>query len=283
MSEPWGQQPQQSGGDWSVPQGGEGSGSFAPPPVDPQYGSPQYAGQQPQYGAPQQPAAPFGAAGQPQYGEQPQYGGQPGFGAPGGPGGPGGYGGYVPQQKNGFSVAGIILSFTVLLGVIFSILGLVRSGNIGGKGRGLAIGGLVLSLLFAGGWASALVAVSKSPALDPGCTTAESYFNSMDSKLLADESNLTKDQGDATALQADLTTFTAHLQDMKNALDGALAKAQHQSVKDKIQAADTDVATVLAGLQAAQSGDATKMAAAEDAANRLDGDGTAIDNLCGTL
>ena len=290
MSEPWGQQPQQSGGDWSVPQGGEGSGSFAPPPVDPQYGSPQHAGQQPQYGAPQQPAAPFGAAGQPQYGDQPQYGaqpqygGQPGYGGPGGPGGPGGYGGYIPEQgKNGFSIAGFILCFTVVLGVIFSILGLVRSGKVGGKGRGLAIGGLVLSLLFGGGYAAGLVAVSKSPALDPGCTSAESYFNSMDSKLLTDESNLTKDQSDATAAQADLTTFTADLQNVKNELDGALAKAQHQSVKDKIQAADTDVATMLTGLQAALSGDVTKMTAAEDAANRLEGDGTAIDNLCGTL
>jgi Tfp pilus assembly protein PilX len=305
VSEPWGQQPQQPSGDWSAPQGGGESGSFGPPPVDPRYGAaPQYPAQQPQpqYGAQQQPqyGAPpqFGATGQQPYAEQqpygdqsqfggqpPQYGAQPGYGAPGVPPG---YSGYVPPeyQKNGFAIAGFVLCFLPLLGIIFSVLGLVKSGKVGGKGRGLAIAGLVLSVLFIGGYAAIGLAVNKvanSPAADPACTTAEGYFNSVDSKLTADSSKLTSDSGNSAALQADLSAYTADLRNIKNSLDSALAKAQHQSVKDKIQAADTDVATVLAGIQAAQNGDMSKLAAAEDAANRLGTDGSAIDNICGTL
>ncbi|HZU56925.1 MAG TPA: hypothetical protein VFA06_13720 [Actinocrinis sp.] len=280
MSEPWGQQPQQSGGDWSVPQGGEESGSFAPPPVDPQYGSPQYAGQQaqPQYSAPQQPAQPFGAAGQPQYGEQPQYG-QPGFGAPAGPGG---YGGYVPpqQEKNGFSIAGIILCFLPLFGLIFSILGLVRSGKIGGKGRGLAIAGLVLSLVFVGGYAAIGVALSKSTQLDPGCTSAESSFRSMQSKLTADGNKLTSDGGNQATLQSDLVLLNTDLTNMKSALDNALGQAKKQEVKDKLQALDTDLTTMLNGLKALQSGDTGQLDAFQTAANRIGPEADAVDSIC---
>ncbi len=144
VSEPWGQQPQQPGGDWSVPQGGGESGSFAPPPIDPQYGAPQQQqfGAQPQYGAPQQQA--------PQFGDQTQFAAQQPYGAP--PyGAPGGFGGYVPpeRQKNGLAVTGFILCFTGLLGLIFSILGhneVKRSnGTVGGGG--LALAGIIISIL----------------------------------------------------------------------------------------------------------------------------------------
>lgn len=270
MSEPWGQQPQQSGGDWSVPQGGEESGSFAPPPVDPQYGSQQYAGQQaqPQYGAPQQP----------QYGEQPQYG-QPGFGAPAGPGG---YGGYVPpqQEKNGFAIAGLILFFTVVLGLIFSILGLVRSGKVGGKGRGLAIAGLVLSLLAGAGYGALGVFAANSTQLDPGCTSAESSFRSMQSKLTADGNKLTTDGGNQATLQSDLVLLNTDLTNMKSALDNALGQAKKQEVKDKLQALDTDLTAMLNGLKALQQGDTTQLDSFQTAADRIGPEADAVDSIC---
>ncbi len=287
MSDPWGQ-PQQQSGDWSVPQGGgsesgTGSGSFAPPPIDPQYGAPtpQYgAPQQPQYGAPQQPQ--YGAP-PPQYGAQDQqFGGQPQFG---GPVPPGGYGYPVaPQnQKNGFAIAGFVLSITAILGLIFSALGLSRAGKVGGKGKGLAVAGLVLSILFGIGWGVIIAKAANSTALDPGCTSAESSFRSMLGQLQADESKLNTDSGDATALQADLTAFTADMQTIKSSLDSSLAKAQHQSVKDKIQTMDNDLGTVLTGLTALQKGDTSQLNTFEAAAGRLEADGNAVDDVCTTL
>lgn len=288
MSDPWGQ-PQQSGGDWSVPQGGGESGSFAPPPADPRYGAAPHFGappQQPQYGAtPQQPAPQFGGTqqqpygGQPQYADQAQFGGQPGFGAPAAPVG---YGGYPPpqDQKNGFSIAGLILCFIPLLGIIFSIVGLVKSGKIGGKGRGLAIAGLVLSLVFAGGYSALVVAASKSTVLDPGCNSMRASFNDLKSKLESDVNKMTSDSADQTAMQADLAAFTGDIQTMKTDLDNALAQAQHQSVKDKLQAMDDDVSTVLTGLKSLQNGDTSQLSAFEGAAGRLGSDGSAIDSVC---
>lgn len=278
MSESWGQ-PQQSGGDWSVPQGGNEPGSFGPPPVDPQYGAPapQYGGpeQQPQYGMPpqqpyDQPSAQFGAP-------PPQYGGQ----VPP----TGGYGYPMPpqNQKNGFAIAGFILSLIPILGIIFSILGLNRAGKIGGKGRGLSIAGIVLSIALIGGYTAIGVAVSNSTALDPGCTSAESAFQSMLGSIQTDESKLSSDTSDQSAMQSDLAKFTSDVQGIKSALDSSLAKAQHQSVKDKIQAMDTDINTVLTGLQAIQSGDTSNLSDFEAAAGRLGSDGDALDNICSSL
>ena len=53
----------------------------------------------------------------------------------------------VPTKTNGFAIAGFILSFFGgLLGLIFSIVGLVQINRRGNqKGKGLAIAGIVIS------------------------------------------------------------------------------------------------------------------------------------------
>lgn len=61
------------------------------------------------------------------------------------------------NKTNGMATAGFTLAligcfFSIafilqLLGLIFSIVGLVKSGQLEGKGRGMAIAGLVLSIL----------------------------------------------------------------------------------------------------------------------------------------
>ena len=50
--------------------------------------------------------------------------------------------------RNGMATAGFVLSFFVpLLGLIFSIIGLRRSGSMNGNGKGLSIAGLILSII----------------------------------------------------------------------------------------------------------------------------------------
>lgn len=61
-------------------------------------------------------------------------------------------GGYRPPQEssasNGMAIAGFVCSFFIpLLGLIFSIIGLNRSKNMYGKGRGFAIAGIVISIV----------------------------------------------------------------------------------------------------------------------------------------
>lgn len=57
---------------------------------------------------------------------------------------------YQPQAtgSNGMAIAGFVCAFLVpLLGLIFSIIGLNKSKTLGGKGKGLAIAGIVISIV----------------------------------------------------------------------------------------------------------------------------------------
>ena len=52
------------------------------------------------------------------------------------------------EQSNGLAVGGFICSFFFsLIGLILSIMGLKKANQIGGKGKGLAIAGIVISIL----------------------------------------------------------------------------------------------------------------------------------------
>ncbi len=53
-----------------------------------------------------------------------------------------------PSQSNGMATAGFILSFFIAaLGLIFSIIGLQRSKELNGSGRGLALAGIIISCI----------------------------------------------------------------------------------------------------------------------------------------
>ena len=256
MSDQWGQ-PQQSG-DWAMPQDGVQSqpqaqqAMFAPPPVTDsgQFGAPQ-AQPQFQQGIPQQ--QPYGAPQQP-FGQQVPYG----------------YPVQQQKQSNGFAVAGFILSLLPLLGLIFSILGLIRSFKVAGKGRILSIAGIVLSIVFAVVYSLLIAGVAKSStALDPGCTTTESRFVTLDSQIQSDSGNI-------NALMSDLTSMQQTLQDSAN-------QATHDSVKTKLQAAGTDLAATIADLKALQAGTTTDSTKLTTDLQSFQTDGTALDTLCSSF
>lgn len=49
---------------------------------------------------------------------------------------------------NGFAIAGFVCSFLfALLGLIFSIIGLNKANENGGKGKGLAIAGIIIAAI----------------------------------------------------------------------------------------------------------------------------------------
>lgn len=88
---------------------------------------------------PQTPYNPYTQGGA-QYADQGQPYGQP-YAQP--------YG-YMPpeanQQYNGFAVAGFVCSFfTSIIGLVFSIIGLMQIKKRGGKGKGLSIAGIIIS------------------------------------------------------------------------------------------------------------------------------------------
>ena len=55
---------------------------------------------------------------------------------------------YSEKRSNSYAIAGFVLAFFfALLGLIFSIIGLRKVDECGGSGKGLAIAGIVLSIL----------------------------------------------------------------------------------------------------------------------------------------
>jgi len=134
----------------------------AVPPVEPQPPqAPQYAQQQPQYAQqPQQYTQP-----QPGYGQQPPYGqqgyaqpGQQGYGQPGQqgyaqPGQPG----YAPPTES-LAIVGLITGILFWpAGIIISPIALSKIKKNGLGGRGLAIAGLILSIVGAIGTIGAII------------------------------------------------------------------------------------------------------------------------------
>lgn len=141
------------------------------------------------------------------------------------------YGYPAPQQpagSNGFAIAGLILAFLFSpLGLVFSIIGLVKSKSTG-KGKVPSIIGLILSVLsIAAGIALFAVIGSKVvKAIDPGCTSATSAVTTYSDKISADS-------GNPDALKADLKGAS-------DALNAAAAKAGNADAKKAISALASD-------------------------------------------
>lgn len=56
---------------------------------------------------------------------------------------------YYVNKINGYAIAGFIFSFFIpLLGLIFGVIGLSKSKELNGEGRGFSIGALIISLLY---------------------------------------------------------------------------------------------------------------------------------------
>jgi len=216
-----------------------------------------------QWGVPQPPKAgyvaePFGAA----------YAGAP-------------YGGTGPWRTNGIALAGAILSVLPPVGLVLSVIGLGKARTLGGAGHTTAIVGIVLSLVFAGGYGFGIYELAGSAGVDPACSS----MLAAESSLSADESGLTATAGDSTSGESSgravLATTVAQLRVLKSELDRDVARATHADVRGRIQAVDVDLGQMIADAKAVQSGDDAALSGLETVAGRLQVDAEAVDRLCG--
>jgi hypothetical protein len=196
---------------------------------------------------------------------------------------------YAPpvKQGNGFAVAGLILAILApILGLIFSIIGLVKSGARGGAGKAMSIVGIVLSVIVGIGATVVLYEVgtnvAHSTALDPGCISAENAANQMSRTLNADGAAITRDEknGNASAVLTDLQKFVTDMQSLQTRLSSAQAQAQHQSVKTQIAALSSDIKTLDASLLGLESGNASDASVVATTVSKLESDGNTLDSTC---
>lgn len=294
-------QPQQGQGYYGQPGQQGQSGQSWPGQGDPYASQPSYGGYSEQGNYPgQQPAQPYlerdpyqqlsaGNLDQGAYQQQqPGYGQQPQYPYPGG--GNAAYpqqqpGGYQPPRSNGLALAGAIVCFIPVLGLILSIIGRARANSLGGAGKVAGNVGIVLSLLFTGGAGFAVYKIGNSTAADPACISAEADTVKLTSTLNADAQALqdAESSGDSAKLQSAGQKFISDMRNLQQQLEAAQAKATHDNVRQAIQTFDTDLGTFLTGLQKVLSGDSSGGTAVTQTADKLQTDGDAVDNLCGNV
>ncbi|MDT5036545.1 MAG: peptidyl-prolyl cis-trans isomerase [Micromonosporaceae bacterium] len=173
---------------------------------------------------------------------------------------PGGHG--VPPQRdpgtNGLSIAGIILAFVAApIGLVLSIIGLVLAGRRGQKGRGLAIAGIVISVVVMAGATAAIAVAGKTVAklADPGCITGKAAILDNATKI------------------SNQDTMKEGLQATVAGLNSAAGKATHADVRNAMTTLSADYATLLGDIDTGTVPDAALQA-------KVDTDGKKVDSLC---
>ncbi|GII28082.1 hypothetical protein Pmi06nite_15240 [Planotetraspora mira] len=165
-----------------------------------------------------------------------------------------------PRTTNGLSIAGFILAFFVApIGFILSIIGLVTAGRRGQKGKGLAIAGIIISLLAMVAGVALVVTVFKNAAtiLDPGCTEGKAVILSED----------------ATNLSSDPETLKKQLGTTVDKLNAAAAKANSDDVRKSLTALASDYDSLVKALE-------NKEAPPADLQTRVTQHGNDLDALC---
>ncbi|GII25228.1 DUF4190 domain-containing protein [Planosporangium mesophilum] len=222
-----------------TPQPNPSDQAAAPAPDAPQHGAPQHGA--PQHGAPQ-----YGA---------PQYG-APGA-AP--------YAAPAPEQgTNGLAIAGLILAFLIApVGFVLSIIALIQTRKRQQKGRGLAIAGVIVSVLSMLASIAIVVAIfatvgkNVATVTDPGCVSGKEA--------------ITKAASAPTSTDPDTTK--AQLQAAVDELNAAAAKAEHDNVRQAMKALADDYSAIVTAIN-------TGTTPASDLMDKVETDANKIDELC---
>ena len=118
-------------------------------------------------------------------------------------------------RSNGVATAAIIFAFFVpLVGLILGIVGIGRSREAGGTGRGLSIAAIVMSIVMMAIGGFVLFGALGGPAkvaerLNPGCVSAEGYFSTFEAKVQADSTDPVAVKADLQAAVDELTKDAA--------------------------------------------------------------------------
>jgi hypothetical protein len=155
-----------------------------------------------------------------------------------------------PQRMSGLAITGFILAFVLpLIGFILSLIAIFQTGAGRARGRGLAIAGVIISVIIMAVAIVAIIAVSKSTVADPGCTAGKQA-------IIEGSKSVTP------------TTLRATI----DGLNAAAAKANHDDVRNAMKALAGDYSQLLTAMTTG-----TIPPGIEDKANT---DVAKIDSLC---
>jgi hypothetical protein len=161
---------------------------------------------------------------------------------------------------NGVAIAGFVLAFLIApIGLILSIIGLVTASRSGQKGKGLAIGGIVVALLLSISGIVIVATVGNKVAtlVDPGCTTGKAAIVDNASKLSGSDPAVIKSGFQATV----------------DGLTSAASQAKHDNVRAAMTALRDDYQKLLDAITSGTQPDPSLQ-------DKIDADAKAIDALC---
>ena len=184
------------------------------------------------------------------------------------------------KRVNAYAVAGIVLGILFFpLGLLFSIIGLVKSKARAGSGKVLSIVGIVVSLAGAATFIGYAVEVSHLLTGDPGCIAAENDSTAMMNTFSADIDAIIHNEG-TSAERAAVQHFIGHAQALRSELTVAAAKAQRQPVRAEIGIMINDLDTMTSGLQAVLHGDTSQISPVIIASTAMTKESTSLLSLC---
>lgn len=286
---------------YSSPGYGSSSGVVPPPPArhardeSPAYQPPAYqppAGQPPEYRQPehQRPAYPQPERPVPLYTSvppPPAYSPEQSHAhGPPEPSYPAVPEGAAARPRNGFAVTGLATSFVPFLGLAFSIAGLGKAKLLGGIGRGTAILGVILSLVFIPGWCVAGYSVFKAVDgghPDPACTAAQSDYLTSSRVLDADAAAMGQTKYGTRQFTDSVKTYEADFQALIDKLQADGAKTGHGDVRVAIAAVIGDLQqlkALMADLASGDFADAVKVGDISTLDGRLLSDDERIQTVC---
>jgi hypothetical protein len=161
---------------------------------------------------------------------------------------------------NGVAIAGFILAFLIApIGLILSIIGLITARRSGQKGKGLAIGGIVVALLMSIGGIAIVATVGNkvSTLVDPGCTTGKAAILDNASKVSS----------------SDPATIKSGIQATVDGLTSAASQAKHDNVRAAMTALRDDYQKLMDAINTGTPPDSSLQ-------DKVNTDGSAIDALC---
>jgi hypothetical protein len=159
-----------------------------------------------------------------------------------------GYGGYgyppgEPVGTSSVAIVALCLFWVPVVGLVLSVIGMVKTAKGKARGRGLAIAALVLSIIVTAGAVLVGVAIgSKTSVLDPGCTNGKRAVTEQSKQITSDNA-----KGDDAAVKAD---FQKLLDDLAK----AAGDSKRNDVRTVVQAVHDDYAAIITG-----DGDQTKL------------------------
>ncbi|HLL68209.1 MAG TPA: hypothetical protein VK453_21205 [Micromonosporaceae bacterium] len=168
-----------------------------------------------------------------------------------------------PSERgtNGLAVAGLVLAFLLApVGFVLSIIAFVQAGKRGQRGKGLAIAGIVVSILVMASAGAAVYALGRnaSTIADPGCVAGKAAILDNAGKMDA--------AGDPAAAKAVIQTTI-------DELTAASGKSKKAAVRSALDTLVQDYTTLLQAINTGTPPDPGFEA-------KVTADGEKLDSLC---